>query len=266
MKRESQSQKTRLELATRTYALLETKMSEDQVIQEMAEKCNSAPETVLKWLPGAEPRKPPGDKVFHLLKKLYESLGAVEGDLREIGTKASSKNSSRKAPLKRHVIGPVHQEAAWNVVFGELKRRQGRPRQVDALFRCVAEKLPFSALGDVGKHIRETHFGMNGIDGVYVAHDSMGLARYVGRGKIFDRLKSLLKRHPNELLYFSFYVVQEKNHEREIETLLIRAAGPQLHFNDRKKRVDIQPGNVSDFEAGTFFYERKSPRGPKRKT
>jgi len=71
-----------------------------------------------------------------------------------------------------------------------------------------------------------------------------------GRG----RPRSTEARHRanvQELRYFSFYVVLEKSHEREIETLLIRSSGPQLHFNSRKKRVDIQPGDIRDYEAGT---------------
>ncbi len=71
--------------------------------------------------------------------------------------------------------------------------------------------------------------------------------------------------HSLELQYFSLYIVAEKVHEREIETVLIRAGGAELHFNDRKKRVDIQPGNVRDYEAGTLFYERQRRRGRKKK-
>lgn len=98
------------------------------------------------------------------------------------------------------------------------------------------------------------------MNGVYIAHDSMGVPRYIGRGRIFNRLKLRRKTQPLELVYFSFYVVSEKIHEREIETLLIRAAATQLHFNTRKKRVDIESGNIRDYEAGTLFYERRRRR------
>lgn len=63
----------------------------------------------------------------------------------------------------------------------------------------------------------------------------MGYARYIGRGRIFPRLRARLKSQILELKYFSFYVVEEKKHEGEIETLLIRAAGPLLQFNTQKK-------------------------------
>jgi hypothetical protein len=89
----------------------------------------------------------------------------------------------------------------------------------------------------------------------------MGFPRYIGRGDIFGRLRSRLKAQPLELTYFSFYVVSERKHEREIETLLIRAAGPLLEFNSKKKRVGISHGNIKDFEAGTLFYERQRKKG-----
>ncbi|MEZ4216226.1 MAG: hypothetical protein R3E88_07090 [Myxococcota bacterium] len=126
------------------------------------------------------------------------------------------------------------------------------------LFTALGEKLPFEALANVRRDLAER--GMQAT-GVYVAHDSMGTARYIGRGAIFARLSAHKRAHSAELLYFSFYIVEQKVHEREIETLLIRAAGPQLEFNSRKKRVGIAPGNVRDYEAGTLFYERQSRRG-----
>jgi hypothetical protein len=100
-----------------------------------------------------------------------------------------------------------------------------------------------------------------GRTGIYLAHDSMGVARYAGRGNIFSRLKQHQKSHKLELAYFSFYVIPNKSHEREVETLLIRAASNLLLFNERKKRETIQPGNIHDYEAGTKFYERQWKRG-----
>lgn len=78
------------------------------------------------------------------------------------------------------------------------------------------------------------------------------------------RLRARRRAHPRELVYFSFYVIKDSIHEREIETLLIRAAGPSLEFNTRKKRVGIKPGGVKDFEAGTLFFERRTRRNVKR--
>jgi hypothetical protein len=170
----------------------------------------------------------------------------------------------RKAVTTKSVTSTLSGEYdGWKVKNGELKRGKGRPGLVEHLFRVVAEKLPLSSLDAVKKHLTKEKPLFKGI---YVAHDSMGCPRYIGRGDIFGRLKSHAKAHPRELHYYSFYVVKENKHEREIETLLIRAAGPLLHFNDRKKRVDIEPGRVSDFEAGTLFYERQRKKGKKSRT
>jgi hypothetical protein len=143
-----------------------------------------------------------------------------------------------------------------------LRPGRGRPRKSKALFKAIAEKIPFGALQKVRASLRDA--GIPAI-GIYVAHDSMGVARYIGRGDIFERLKSRRRAQALELVYFSFYVGFDKTNEREIETLLIRAVGPQLYFNTRKKREDIQPGNVRDYEAGTMFFERQYKRGQKRR-
>jgi hypothetical protein len=138
----------------------------------------------------------------------------------------------------------------------------GNPGKTAHLFRVVGEKLPYASLQSVKNDLRT--MGVS-TQGVYVAHDSMGCPRYIGRGDIFARLNSRYKSQPVELVYYSFYVVAEKKHEREIETLLIRAAGFLLEFNTRKKRVGIQHGNVRDFEAGTEFYERQAKKGKAKK-
>lgn len=95
-------------------------------------------------------------------------------------------------------------------------------------------------------------------NGVYMAHDSMGVARYGGRGNIISRLAMHKKNYPKELLYFSFYIIANKSHEREIETAILRAAGGQMNLNERKVREGIAVGNVSDFEPGTYFFERRT--------
>jgi hypothetical protein len=69
-----------------------------------------------------------------------------------------------------------------------------------------------------------------------------------------------------ELRYFSFFVVKDEIHEREVETIMIRAAGPLLAFNSRKVRDDILAGDVRDFERGTKYIERQYKRGKKVKT
>ncbi len=169
--------------------------------------------------------------------------------------------SKRKARATKETTATVYTDGThWKVLFGRLKRGQGNPGKAEHLFKVVGEKLPFEALAKVKKHLRDQGISTQG---VYIAHDSMGCPRYIGRGNIFGRLASRRKAKPDELAYFSFYVVSEKMHEREVETLLIRAAGFLLEFNDRKKRVGISHGNVRDFEAGTLFYERQRKKGKK---
>lgn len=168
----------------------------------------------------------------------------------------------RKASSTKRTSTTVWSNPTWTVRYGELQRGRGRPRKSKPLFEAIAEKVPFDALDDVRKRVLLDDISTTGI---YVAHDSMGVARYIGRGNIFERLKARQKAQSLELVYFSFYVGLDKTHEREIETLLIRAVGPQLYFNTRKKREDIQPGNIRDYEAGTRFFERQYKRGRKRK-
>lgn len=153
----------------------------------------------------------------------------------------------------------VSRTDTWRIVCGELKRKRGRPSRVRSLFKVVAEKIPKESVDAVAKKLRE--WGIQP-SGVYIAHDSMGNARYVGRGQdVFVRLKERFRAQTLELLYFSFYIVEDPTHISEVETIMIRAAGSLLHFNDRKRRIDIQAGDVKDFEAGTRYFQRQYIRG-----
>lgn len=171
--------------------------------------------------------------------------------------------STNKRPSRKIISGCVYKDGAtWTVQYGELRRGPGKPPKHEHLFKVAAEKIPYDALPSIKRHLKEhghTH------QGVYVAFDSMGCPRYIGRGNIFSRLEARKKAQPLELHYFSFYVVSQKQHEREVETLLIRAASFLLEFNDRKRRVGLSAGSINDYEPGTYFYERQYKRG-KRKT
>lgn len=167
---------------------------------------------------------------------------------------------ANKGFSRKDCLSDVFRDAQWKVIHGKLTPSPGRPGRIKGLFSVVAEKIPFAALDSVRKDMHKQKLP---VTGVYIAHDSMGFARYAGRGNIFSRLKSHKKTHSLELAYFSFYIVLEKIHEREIETILIRAAGPQLQFNDRKKRITIAPGNIRDYEPRTLFYERQYKKGRK---
>jgi hypothetical protein len=125
----------------------------------------------------------------------------------------------RKAQLTKQTLRTVFEDKdQWKVLYGKLKPGRGRPSRTAHLFRVVGEKLPLEALSQVRFDLKDLGHPHQG---VYVAHDSMGCPRYIGRGDIFQRLEARRKAQPLELKYFSFYVVSDKKHEREIETLLI---------------------------------------------
>jgi hypothetical protein len=146
----------------------------------------------------------------------------------------------------------------WTVRFGWLNPgRPGPTKGAPRLFKVLGEKLPFEALSAVDKHLRDIKIRARG---VYIAHDSMGYARYIGRGEIFPRLRACVKNHGSQIQYFSFYVVGANKHGKEIETLLIRAASPLLQFNTKKKKITIGTGGFLDYEAGTKFFERCDKR------
>jgi len=69
---------------------------------------------------------------------------------------------------------------------------------------------------------------------------------------------------PRELAYFSFYLVKDKKHERELETIIIRAASFLTVLNTQKVQDSINPGNVPDYEVGTGFVERRAKAGPRK--
>jgi len=167
----------------------------------------------------------------------------------------------RKAFLKKTVIKKVAMFSPWTIVRGELTRGKGRPSNETGLFKVVAEKIPFKCLDKVRDDHKKNKFPRKGI---YVAHDSMGVARYVGRGYIFSRLAARKNAFPLELKYFSFYIVESDKHERELETLVIRTSSHLLEFNEKKKRTSIEAGNIRDYEAGTCFYERQRTKGKPR--
>lgn len=179
-----------------------------------------------------------------------------------MATQATNTASKRKAAAKKVIHSKVYEDGkTWTVQHGELVAtpKRGRPTtKTEHLFRVVGEKLPFASLAKVKAHLKAKG---QPAQGVYIAHDSMGCPRYIGRGSIFTRLEARFKAQPLELEYFSFYVVADKKHEREIETLMIRAAGFLLEFNTKKKRVGVVPGNVHDYEVGTVFYERQRKKG-----
>jgi hypothetical protein len=156
----------------------------------------------------------------------------------------------------------VSDDRKSKVVYGQLVPLPGHRPIVENLFLYVGEKLPFECLPAVRNHIAKKS---TDLDGVYMAHDSFGVPRYGGRGRVFSRLRSRKRRYPKELVYFSFYIVKNKGHERELENAILRAAGPQMIINKVKVRANAEPGSVKDYEPGTRFYQRKDSRSEQRR-
>lgn len=175
--------------------------------------------------------------------------------------KQAKKTGGAKKPSVKTSGGELAKKAPWKIVYGKLSPAPGRPANIKSLFKAIGEKIPYEFLKDVKAHFEKQKIPSVG---VYIAHDSMGYPRYIGRGNIFSRLAARKKTQVLELAYFSFFIVLHKPHEREIETIMIRAAGPLLDFNNRKIRNDIQPADVRDFEPDTVYIERQYMHGQKK--
>lgn len=105
--------------------------------------------------------------------------------------------STNKRPSRKIINECVYKDGTtWTVQYGELKRGKGRPPQEQHLFKVAAEKRPYESLSVVKKHLKACN---HTYQGVYVALDSMGCPRYIGRGNIFARLEARKKAQPLEL-------------------------------------------------------------------
>lgn len=168
----------------------------------------------------------------------------------------SSKKVSRKRTIRTTWAGD-----GFRVCYGKLVPPRGRPDGVSSLFKCVAEQLPAASLEAARKQFRASGLPTKGL---YIVHDSLGHARYAGRGNLFGRIRARFRAHPLQLAYYSIYVIEASRHMRELETLLLRAAGPLLLFNTRKRCLDSKPGDIRDYEPGTLYLERRNRRGPRQ--
>jgi hypothetical protein len=110
------------------------------------------------------------------------------------------------ARSKKVVEGTVWEDAGHKIIFGRLEPLHRHKPKVENLFWCIGEKLPFGCLSAVHQHIKSRPIADR--EGVYVAHDAFGVPRYGGRGKIFTRLRLHKRKYPNQLAYFSFYIVR----------------------------------------------------------
>jgi len=149
-----------------------------------------------------------------------------------------------KAKATKSIQERVWHDTSWVVSRGVLKRRRGRPENVKPLFLVVGEKLPFASIDAVGKQVGQR---IGSRSGVYVAQDSMGYARYIGRGKIFTR-----RRRLGRIERTCSCTTRSTSSSRALTGVRLNPcsyvrAGPLLEFNTRKRRANIEPGDVYDF-------------------
>lgn len=150
----------------------------------------------------------------------------------------------------------VASEDWWRVVRGRIVRGPGAPGK-EQLFRVVAEKIPFGALNEIGRDLIKERLPRGG---VYMLHDSMGSPRYAGLSRnVITRLAAHHRQFPHELPYFSFYTGLSPKHQKEIETVLVRAVG-SAGINQYKTANGSEPGSLRGFAPGTIFYQRRKLR------
>jgi excinuclease UvrABC nuclease subunit len=103
------------------------------------------------------------------------------------------------------------------------------------------------------------------ISGVYVLFDSSETARYVGisndirarLGTYFQGNKPEDNRKRQVTVTFSVFMVKNRNHARELESLLVHVFGDALYNRRKIRRFGVRP-NMQDNEAGTLLLKRKS--------
>ena len=159
--------------------------------------------------------------------------------------------AQRKRVVKASTLSKKQLGKDLILVEGELKAvGRGRVAAKAPLLQQVGQKLPWDAL----QHIPHD------AEGVYILFDSRGWPYYVGRGKIKERLNHHAKTMKAITPSFSFYAVQDKANERQLETLLIRVAAPLLEGNSQLTRRR----DVTHFEVGTKFLQVQRRRGRKK--
>ena len=172
-------------------------------------------------------------------------------------SKSTQTKTHHKRTLRHEGQTVLWEGNKWRVDSFRLRKKEaGKGAPPKPMFCYVGEKLPFEALEATQKKMKEM-YGQRVVNGVYIAHDSVGEARYIGRGDIFGRLKSHKKKYDLELQYFSFYVLKDKKIERQVETILIHAVGVGLLFNTKKIRSANETHDPNDFEEGTVYFHRK---------
>lgn len=101
---------------------------------------------------------------------------------------------ANKGRSQKKMLDIVYSDDGWVVKVGRLKPKAGRPHKTGHLFEIVAEKLPFECLSKVRKVIVDAEMRR---EGVYMAHDSMGVAGMAEEDKsslVSARTRSVIRR------------------------------------------------------------------------
>jgi len=167
--------------------------------------------------------------------------------------------------MKKSVTWIDHDKYVWDegarcIRAGKLRSLQGRPRKVSPLVSVVGEHLPFASILDVQRHLCErTRKCWQQLLGVYMIHDKKGVVRYAGKGMIFGRLRSHKKKYGDKVTRFSFYLIPDRRHRDEIETLMLR--GLHLTENKQKNRTSTYTRAILSFCPGIHFYQFRGKAG-----
>ena len=94
-------------------------------------------------------------------------------------TLVTMRRKPKASATKTIEVQRVYRNEQWTVHYGTPKPGRGRPELTARLFSVLGEKLPYECLNAVKNQLRKSGLTRQG---VYVAHDSMGCARYIGGG------------------------------------------------------------------------------------
>lgn len=142
------------------------------------------------------------------------------------------------------------------LVRGEVRARRGRRKP--SFLTLIGEMLPRESWLELPDHV----------SGVYVLFDSSETARYVGiasdvRARLRQYFTGRLKDDDDKRAItasFSVFMVSNRKHARELESLLVHVLGPALFLNERKQRAFGVRPDAKVFEAGTLVLQRRKSR------
>ncbi len=185
-------------------------------------------------------------------------MHAKGSDANNLRVRFRNRLKKRKMETKesRHGTRWLEPEENDLLIRGEVRARQGRRKP--SFLTLVGEMLPREAWRELPDHVA----------GVYVLFDSSETARYVGiasdvRARLGQYFTGSLEGDNDKRAItasFSVFMVSNRKHARELESLLIHVLGPALFLNKRKQRAFGVRPDAKVFEAGTLVLQRRRSR------